>query len=70
LKKTAATEKQLDEARIQLRKLYVSDMIGLDVEEDRDSGTKLADFEMASLCQDTLNIEHLELKTHVWGLGK
>ncbi|ORZ18704.1 hypothetical protein BCR42DRAFT_411439 [Absidia repens] len=41
LKKTAATEQQLDETKIQLRKLY-----------------------------DTLNIEHLELKTHVWGLEK
>ncbi|KAI8341646.1 hypothetical protein BC941DRAFT_414090 [Chlamydoabsidia padenii] len=41
LKKTAATEKQLDEAKVQLRKLY-----------------------------DTLNIEHLDLKTHVWGLEK
>ncbi|KAI8099910.1 uncharacterized protein BX664DRAFT_322373 [Halteromyces radiatus] len=41
LKKTAATQQQLDESKIQLRKLY-----------------------------DTLNIEHLDLKTHVWGLEK
>ncbi|ORX51937.1 hypothetical protein DM01DRAFT_1289319 [Hesseltinella vesiculosa] len=41
LKKTAASAQQLEESKIQLRKLY-----------------------------DTLNMEHLELKTHIWGLGK
>ncbi|KAI8065513.1 hypothetical protein BC940DRAFT_304290 [Gongronella butleri] len=41
LKKDAASAKQLEETRVQLRKLY-----------------------------DTLNMEHLELKTHVWGLEK
>ncbi|CAO3649233.1 unnamed protein product [Cunninghamella blakesleeana] len=41
LKKNTATYQQLEESRIQLRKLY-----------------------------DTLNMDHLELKTHVWGLEK
>ncbi|CAO3653966.1 unnamed protein product [Cunninghamella echinulata] len=41
LKKNTASHQELEETRIQLRKLY-----------------------------DTLNMDHLELKTHVWGLEK
>ncbi|KAI9301745.1 hypothetical protein BJ944DRAFT_271018 [Cunninghamella echinulata] len=41
LKKNTASHQELEETKIQLRKLY-----------------------------DTLNMDHLELKTHVWGLEK